>query len=609
MAYKAIGEYGIIGNSHTAALVSIDGSIDWCCLPRFDSPSVFAAILDDEKGGKFHIRPQIPFQSHQAYLTNTTILQTTFETETGTVTVTDFMPCYQNSQHRLTQFHEIHRLVDCTKGQVALEVIFEPRLNYARSDFLMSASKYGIAVRGGTETLTLSSTIPLATYGDSAIGCFMLQHGQRAELVLRYGSDNPRSPGTYDSRGKLKRTSAYWQQKAVSCTVSGPWREAIVRSYLTLHLLMYSPTGAVVAAPTTSLPEKIGGERNWDYRYSWLRDASLTLNAFFYLGHMEESIGFMNWLVTVCGKCGSRAQILYDIEFKDPTPEQKLEHLKGYRNSKPVRIGNDAYQQTQLDVFGEVLESADNYLIIGGHITHRTWKLLESFVNAACELWQLPDNGIWEIRSGPYHFVHSKLMCWVAVDRGVKIAEKLGYKKNLRCWRKAAQEIKDDILTKGWNPKRRAFTQHYNTLALDASSLLIPLFGFLPVSDERVLSTIEQTVAELSWNGLLRRYRTDETDDGLSGSEGVFLWCSFWLVRNLLRLGRLEDATALYQKLLSYSNHLGLFSEMVDPTSGEALGNFPQALTHLAVIITGLELLHVIEGKKTSEGRHDSSID
>jgi len=600
MAYKGIGEYGIIGNMLSAALVGVDGSIDWCCLPRFDSPSVFAAILDDDKGGKFHIQPQMPFSSHQAYLPNTNILQTIFQTQTGTAEVIDFMPCYRDTQHRLVQFHEIDRLVNCTKGQVALEVVFEPRLNYARDGALLSVSKHGVAAAGGAEALVVCSAIPFAISGDRAVGWFTLQEGERVEFILRYGSAHPLSPRIYDPAGKLERTAAYWQQQAEGCVFSGPWQEAIVRSYLALHLLVYSPTGAIVAAPTTSLPERIGGERNWDYRFTWLRDASLTLNAFSYLGHMEEALGFFNWLVTVCGKCGPKPQILYDIDFEDAAKEQELDHLNGYRDSRPVRIGNGAYGQLQLDVFGEVLEAAYNYLNIGGYIARRTWELLESFVNAACESWQLPDRGIWEVRSGPYHFVHSKLMCWVAVDRGIRIAQQMGHKENLGRWLEEARNIRGDILDRGWNQQRRAFTQHYDTLALDASNLLMPLFGFLPISDERIVSTIERTVEELSWNGLLRRYRTDQADDGLSGSEGAFLWCSFWLVRNWLRLGRLEDAVALYQRLLGYGNHLGLFSEMVDPVSGEVLGNFPQALTHLAVIVTGLELTRAIEEKKTS---------
>jgi GH15 family glucan-1,4-alpha-glucosidase len=306
-------------------------------------------------------------------------------------------------------------------------------------------------------------------------------------------------------------------------------------------------------------------------------------------------MAFMDWLVAQCRVCGAEARILHDIRHEHPPDEQSLDHLRGYRDSRPVRIGNDAYRQTQLDVFGEVLDAAYNYHQSGGRISRGTWGLLESFVNAACESWRFPDSGIWEVRSSPRHFVHSKLMCWVAVDRGIKLAEELGRKKNISRWRRAIQEIRDDILSKGWNQEAKAFTQHYDTSALDASNLLIPLFGFLPVTDDRVKSTIERTVEGLAWGGLLRRYNTEKTDDGFTGSEGAFLWCSFWLVRNLLRMGRLEEAKALYQRLLGYRNRLGLFSEMVSPFSGEALGNFPQALTHLAVIITGLELTHAIE--------------
>jgi GH15 family glucan-1,4-alpha-glucosidase len=603
MAYKGIGEYGLIGNSHTAALVSNDGSIDWCCLPRFDSPSAFAAILDDEKGGRFHIRSQTPFQSLQAYLTDTNILKTSFQTDTGAATIIDFMPCYRTSGHKLTNFNEIHRLVECTAGQMPLEVVFDPRLDYARDNAPIETYKNGVTVRGRSDRLALSSTIPFTSDGDKAIGSFILNQGESAQFILRYGTDQPKSPGIYHSRQKLERTTAYWKEKAEGCVFSGPLREVMVRSYLTLHLMVYAPTGAIIAAPTTSLPEEIGGERNWDYRYAWLRDASLTLNALFYLGHIEEALGFFNWLVTLCAKCGAKAQILYDIDYEHPVQEQILDHLKGYRNSPPVRIGNAAYAQLQLDVFGEVMEAAYNYLHMGGYISRRTWESLESFIDAACENWRLPDNGIWEIRGGPYHFTHSKLMCWVAVDRGIKIAEELGFGENIKRWQDVAKDIRSDILARGWNPEKRAFTQHYDTTALDASNLLMPLYGFLPITDERISSTIDRTIEELGHNGLLRRYRTDKTDDGLSGSEGEFLWCSFWLVRNLLRMGRLEDAAALYQRLLGYSNHLGLFPEMVDSVSGEARGNFPQALTHLAVINTGLEVTRALEGETSGNGK------
>jgi GH15 family glucan-1,4-alpha-glucosidase len=339
MAYKGIGEYGLIGNSYTAALVSNDGSIDWCCLPRFDSPSTFAAILDDEKGGKFHIKPRTSFESQQSYLPDTNILQTTFRTDTGTVTVIDFMPCYRTSRHKLTKFDEIHRLVDCTVGQVPLEVVFEPRLDYARDNALIETYKNGVTARGRSDKLALSSTIPFTSDGEKAIGSFTLKQGESAQFILRYDSDQPKSPGIYGSRRKLERTTAYWKEKAEGCVFSGPLRGMMVRSYLTLHLMVYAPTGAIIAAPTTSLPEEIGGERNWDYRYAWLRDASLTLNALFYLGHIEEALGFFNWLVTLCAKCGAKAQTLYDIDYEHPVQEQILDHLKGYRNSQPVRIG------------------------------------------------------------------------------------------------------------------------------------------------------------------------------------------------------------------------------------------------------------------------------
>jgi len=594
--YKPISDYGIIGNMLSAALIAKDGSIDWCCLPRFDSPSVFAAILDDQKGGRFHIRPSEPYQSNQAYLPETNILQTTFKTETGTAILTDFRPCYPGTRRNSASGLQIHRLVECDDGKVAMDVLFQPKLNYSRGDTILKTSKYGVEASNGKEKVALSSKNSFAIHSDSAISHFTIDQGQTAKFVLRYGVGKPLSPAVYNSAARLEKTQAYWQEQAKGCTCSGPWREAVVRSYLTLHLLIYQPTGSIIAAPTTSLPEEIGGERNWDYRYSWLRDASLTFDAFSRLGHKEEAVSFMKWLLEVCNRRGPGGQTLYGIDLEDPLDEQTLGHLNGYRDSRPVRIGNDAYKQRQLDVFGEVLESAYNYLKIGGYISKSTWSLLKDYVNAADTLWKEPDSGIWEVRGGPFHFVHSKMMCWVALDRGIEIAERLGYEsKSLERWRKTAEEIREDILTRGWNQERQSFTQHYETDTLDASSLLMPLYGFLPLTDGRMKTTIEHAMNELNQDGLLRRYRTDQTDDGLKGTEGVFLWCSFWLVRNLIRLSRLEEAKALYEKLLNYRNHLGLLSEMVDPTTGEAVGNFPQALSHLAIIVTGLELTEVLK--------------
>ncbi len=605
MGYKPISDYGIIGNMLSAALVAKDGSIDWCCLPRFDSPSVFAAILDNQKGGRFHIRPEEPYQSNQAYLPETNILETIFKTESGTATLTDFMPCYPGTRRGLASSLQIHRTLEGNEGKVAMEVVFQPKLDYARGDTSLKTSKYGVEATNGKELVALSSRNSFEIQGDSAVSHFTIEQGQKVEFVLRYGAGKPLSPAVHNSAARREKTRAYWQEQAAKCTCTGPWREGVVRSYLALHLLIYKPTGSIIAAPTTSLPEEIGGERNWDYRYSWLRDASLTFDAFSRLGHKDEAVGFMRWLLEVCNRRGPGGQTLYGIDLEDPLTEQTLDHLSGYRDSRPVRIGNAAYKQRQLDVFGEVLDAANNYFKIGGYISKSTWSVLEDYVNAADTLWKEPDSGIWEVRGGPFHFVHSKLMCWVALDRGIEIAKRLGYEsKNLEHWRKSAEDIREDILTRGWNQERGAFTQHYETTALDASNLLMSLYGFLPVTDDRMKATIEQTVNDLSWDGLLRRYRTDQTDDGLKGSEGVFLWCSFWLVRNLIRLNRLEEARALYEKLLNFRNHLGLLSEMVNPSTGEMLGNFPQALSHLAIIVTGLELPQALQDKQNGEG-HD----
>ncbi len=591
MSYKPIGDYGLIGNMRSAALVSTDGSIDWCCLPRFDSPSVFAAILDDEKGGRFSVQPLGDYESRQSYIHNTNVLATTFETPEGSATVTDFMPCYHTPSGRFVQKDEIHRLVECTKGSAQLAVDFKPRLDYARDKVSLETTRHGVAVRGTTGRLALSSSHPLEVKKADAGATVALSEGQSMLLDLRWDTDTPKSPRTYRSRSKLRQTEDFWRKKAEDCKFTGEGPEEVVRSYLALHLMAYMPKGALIAAPTTSLPEDIGGQRNWDYRFAWLRDASLTLDAFLRLGHKDEALAFFNWLLELCGTCGPRAQILYNIDLGNPPDEKHLD-LRGYRDSRPVRIGNDAYKQLQLDVFGEVLDAAGVFADVGGYISQETWRLLEGFVDAAADLWQRPDSGIWEVRGGPFHFVHSKLMCWVALDRGANLAERFMYgtPDRIKGWREAANDIREDILQKGWNPDKQAFTQHYDTSALDASTLLMPLYGFLPVSDEKMRSSIERTVEELAVGGVLRRYLTEDTDDGLPGSEGAFLWCSFWLVRALIQLGRVDEATSLYKKLLGYSNHLGLLSEMVDPKSGELLGNFPQALTHLAVITVGLDL-------------------
>ncbi|MBT3363341.1 MAG: glycoside hydrolase family 15 protein [Chloroflexi bacterium] len=593
MPYKPIGDYGLIGNMHSCALVGNDGSINWCCLPRFDSPSIFAAILDDNKGGRFSIKPRGKFTIDQAYIPDTNVLKTTFDNDSGSIELIDFMPLYKVGGGRLSRLHQIMRIVICTRGVVTFNVLFEPRMDYARGDTNIRCFKHGVVASHSDEKVVLASDVPFEIDGGRASGQHVIKSGQRVNIMLVHGSSRPMQTRFYKPEEKLTRTVDYWRGKVAKLNIESPWHENIMRSYLALHLLVYSPTGAIIAAPTTSLPEEIGGQRNWDYRYAWLRDASLTLDAFSHLGHRDEGAAFMGWLLSVCDKCGGKAQILYDIDFNDPLDEKTLNHLSGYRDSRPVRIGNGAYTQLQLDVFGEVLEAAHNYVQIGGYVSHKTWRLLESFVDAACTMWHLPDSGIWEVRGGPFHFTHSKMMCWVAANRGIKIAKQLGYKNRVHEWEENEQEIREDILKRGWNESKQAFTQHYDTQALDASILLMPLLGFLPVSDERVKSTVDCVMRELIVNGLVRRYNTSETDDGLAGSEGAFLWCSFWLVRVLLKLDRFDEAKALYERLIGYSNHLGLLSEMVDPASGQMLGNFPQALSHLGIITAGLELTRI----------------
>jgi len=604
--YRPIGDYGIIGNMLSAALVSIEGSIDWCCLPRFDSPSVFAAILDSPKGGSFQIMPADRFESEQHYDKDTNILQTSYKTGKGSLVVTDFMPCFQDADGKMEAFTEVHRLVKCTKGELEVTVIFQPALDFARGNTELELTDSGIVATNKSHRIFLASDVRFSRADGKARASFRLRDGEEITFVVSCGDESPRGVAAYGTEEKLEKTRDYWSSLSVGCDIQGKWRQALVRSYLTLHLLMYQPTGAVVAAPTTSLPEAVGGERNWDYRYAWLRDASLALSAFGKLGHREEIDGFMGWLLRIHRRYGDKRQTLYSIDLGGEPKEELLTHLDGYRHSRPVRIGNEAYSQNQLDVFGEVIETAYSFVQMGGHISEEEWDVLSEYVDHTCRHWPDPDSGIWEIRGQPRHYVYSKLMCWVAIDRGRKLARMLGYEGNWEYWDKNWRLVRDDLLSKGWSPQRKAFTQHYDTDALDASNLLVSLYDFLPATDERAVSNIDQITSELGLgHGLLKRYNVD---DGLKGKEGAFFWCSFWLVRNYIRIGRLDYAEALYEKLLSYGNHLGLFPEMVDPETGEGLGNFPQALTHLAIIIAGLELTQALQRNSNVGGENVSGL-
>lgn len=597
-AYKPIGDYGLIGNSHSAGLVGLDGALDWCCFPRFDSPSVFAALLDAEKGGRFAIAPRGAYSSIQRYVGDTNVLETRFVAEGGVCTLQDCMPLYLADDGGPVEVHQVIRLLRCEQGTVTLDVDYAPRPDYGRAP--VSLVRQGPEVRwtGNGRMLTLRADTPLGVAGDRATGSLTLREGEEALFVLSYSdATTDMDPDPPTPRERVARTLRFWEDKASQVDFHGPWRDEVVRSYLLLHLLTYVPTGAIVAAPTTSLPEEIGGVRNWDYRYTWLRDAAFTVDALTCLGHRDEATAFFMWLGRVCSLYGEDLRIMYRVDAQTDLLEEGLAHLEGYRGSTPVRIGNGANGQVQLDVYGEVLASASLQVDSGEALSDEQWLLLRTLANLAAARWRQPDSGIWEVRGGPFHFVHSKVMCWVALDRAASLARLTGRAgPESEGWERVAHAIKDEVLERGWSAEKQAFVQHYDTDALDASNLLIPLVGFLPFDDPRVVSTVGRIREELGRGPFLRRYLPEETDDGLTGEEGAFTLCSFWLVRVLAGMGLADESMELFRELMGFASPLGLFSEMVDPDSGSALGNYPQAFTHIGLILAARDCRGAAEG-------------
>jgi GH15 family glucan-1,4-alpha-glucosidase len=583
MAYRAISDYGVIGDMHSAALVSRDGSIDWLCFPRFDSPSVFAAILDDKRGGCFAIRPADEHRFSQAYLPDTNVLVTSFQADAGSATVTDFMPVAADIA---VSEHEVIRVVRCESGQMVLDCLFQPRLDYGRGPTRLAPASRGVVARSGEACLSLASPVPFEISDGTARATLALRTGESAAFVLRWDERSPRPAADYDIHGKLGHTQAYWATVARDWHYHGRWAEVIKRSGLALHQLLYAPTGAICAAVTASLPEWVNSHRNWDYRYCWLRDAALTLDIFHRLGHTVDTSSFMAWLGTSSSASLNGVQTLYGIGCETEIPEYILDHLEGYKSSSPVRIGNAAAEQLQLGIYGEAVLSLASFYRAGGHIGDALWALTESLVEAAVSNWRLPDHGLWEVRGERRHFVYSKLMCWAALDRGIRLAKALGKAVDLQRWQEAKRAIHRDVLARGWNERLGAFVQSYGSDALDASLLFMPMVGFLPARDPLMETTILRIQQELSVNGLVRRYLPWQADNGLGTDEGALTMCTFWLIGCLIQLGRLEEAQRLFERVLSLSNHLGLFSEMVDPESGEFLGNYPQAFTHIALIHT-----------------------
>ena len=579
MAYKPISDYGIIGDMHSAAVVGLDGSIDWLCFPRFDSPSVFAAILDDAKGGRFRLCPAGRYEIEQRYLTDTNILSTTFTTESGQVEVQDLMPIKQDARE---SDYEVLRIVRGVRGSVEMTCLFQPRLDYARGRTELRAAPGGVVAEKDGARLSLASPVDLTIEDGDAQGVFTVREGEELVFQLQWDADRP--PSTAGWRERLEFTISEWRAVIDDHTYEGRWQAEVRRSILALHLLIYLPTGAIVAAATTSLPEWIGGDRNWDYRFCWIRDAAFTLDVLHRLGHIGETVRFMEWLTEFCQSCGVHLQPLYGVHYEEDLTETTLDHLEGYRGSKPVRIGNGAATQLQMDIFGEVMVALATFHRAGGKITRPMWTTIESFVNAVINNWRRPGRGLWEMRGKPRHFVNSKVMCWLAMDRAIALAEALQKPVDLESWRALREEIHADVLANGWNERLQSFVQYYGADYTDAALLMMPMVGFLPPEDPRMRSTVRRIREELEVNGLLRRYPPELTDDGFGSEEGIFIMCTFWLVGYLTFIGELDEARELFERVLTSGNHLGLFSEMVDPVTGEALGNFPQALTHVSLI-------------------------
>ncbi len=596
--YPNIADYGLIGDMHSCALVSSGGSVDWCCFPRFDSDSVFCRILDWDKGGYFRIAPRERASVSRRYVPGTNVLETTFRTDSGSMRLTDFMPMHHDDSapiepYKVGESHQIMRVIECLEGSVELELECYPRFEYGSivPHVHLENPNIGFA-HGGSSAISLYCSAPLRLVEGGFLSRGTLRQGQKAFAVVTYESRfsyDSGSLGSAEIEASLGEAIAYWQDWSEICRYEGVYKDYVVRSALTLKALTYAPSGGMVAAPTTSLPEHIGGERNWDYRYTWIRDASFAIYGLHILGYQNEAKAFRNWIEwATVGRAGD-LRIMYGLGGERRLTEVALFELAGYRNSAPVRIGNGAYSQFQLDAYGELMDSAHLYRRFIGPIDEEYWAYLLSVVEFVLEHWHERDEGVWEARSGRQHNVFSKAWCWVALDRAIKMVNALGLPGDVERWKRVRAEIREQILTQGFNEKRGVFVQAYGSDILDAANLMLPLIGFIRADDPRMLATIRATQSELtSEQGFVYRYRG--FDDGLSGDEGTFNICSFWLCDNLILLGELDEATELFERLLEHTNDLGLLSEEIDPHNGNMLGNFPQAFSHLSIINTAVQL-------------------
>ena len=607
MTDPPIGEYALLSDCRSAALVSTKGSVDWLCFPRFDSPSVFARLLDAD-GGHWSIFPRERPEVSRRYLDRTMILETSFRTPSGTAILVDAMAIGRNERgHDLGKESPgvVLRNVECVEGEVALRMEYAPRPEYALIQPLVAPIEGGLLVRGGAQVLVLSSALDMTLEGGTASAEFSLAKGESAAFALHHATSWEPLPDTWSQDEVVRRasdTAEGWRAwSEMHQNYEGPWRDLVHHSGRVLQALTFEPTGAIVAAPTTSLPETIGGTRNWDYRYTWIRDASLTLEALWVAACPDEAYRFFEWMTGAVASqigAGHDLQVMFGVGGEHDLTERELPHLSGWRGSRPVRVGNGAWEQRQLDVYGELLGAAYRLSDQLGDISTTTRRFLVEVADGAAERWQERDQGIWEVRGDPQDFLYSKLMCWVALDRAVALVSRLEGKERVEAWASAREEIRAAILDRGWSEKAGSFTQAFGSEELDASALMMAIVGFLPGDDPRMKATIDAIAERLTdERGLVYRYLTD---DGLEGKEGTFLLCTFWLAHAQALAGEVREARETFQRAASYVNEVGLLSEEVDSGTGELLGNFPQAFSHIG-LINAAWAITVAEGAPETE--------
>lgn len=582
---RPIEDYGLIGNMISAALVSRDGAIDWLCLPRFDSPACFAALLGGPEHGTWQIAPAGPYRTSRRYLPDTAVLETRFETDTGTATLTDFMPLTEDEEKV-----DVVRIVRGVTGEVAMTMQLAMRFNYGQAAPWVRRRDYGLSAVSGPDAVELHTDLPLKGRDLKTLADFTVRRGEAVPMTLSYHRSHKTPHFVADRQESLDRTVAWWREWSKRCSFTGERRDAVLRSLITLKLLIYRPTGGIVAAPTTSLPEAIGGTRNWDYRFSWIRDSTLTLYALLNGGYREEAEAWREWLLRAAAGHPEQLHIMYGISGERWLPEVEVPWLPGYENSRPVRVGNGAVDQRQLDVFGELMDALHAAREAELSPLNEAWQFQKSLLGHVAKVWREPDMGIWEVRGPARHFTHSRLMCWVAFDRAIKSAERYGLEGPVEEWRKSRDAIRADILARGFDEAKNSFVQHYDDDALDAALLLIPQVGFLEPNDPRVSGTIAAIERELVHDGFVLRYATEQVDDGVGGHEGAFLVCSFWLADAYAMSGRFDDANALFERLLGLRNDLGLLAEEYDPVAGRLVGNFPQGFSHIGLVNTACNL-------------------